>query len=254
MAGLLGIKRGSERGFDLDACYAVEWEIKRLREQAGHKAVGRKVGFANKALWRILKLPTLVWGHMYDDTVHYAENNFFEISLPKARSLKIEPEIMFGLKRPIAVEGLDAAAALDACEWIAFGFEIIDGPFPDWKFQPGDFVASLGLHAALIVGERKPVTPDLIPTLLEQLPSFKVRMSKNGLFVEEGSGKNSLRSPALCLAELGGAVLKRGQPPLGAGEIISSGTLTAGHLMTKGDTWTAELQGIPLPNLSLRLV
>jgi 2-dehydropantoate 2-reductase len=243
----------SDRGFDLDACYAVEWEIKRLREQAGHKAVGRKVGFANKAMWRILKLPTLVWGHMYDDTVHFVEGNSAEISLPRARSLKIEPEIMFGLKRPIPSEGLDAAAALGACEWIAFGFEIIDCPFPDWRFQPGDFVASLGLHAALIVGERKPVTPDLIPTLVERLPSFKVRMSKNGEFIEEGSGKNSLRSPALCLGELGGAVLKRGQPPLGAGEIVSSGTLTAGHLIVPGDTWTAELVGLPLPNLSLRL-
>jgi 2-dehydropantoate 2-reductase len=242
----------SDRGFDLNACYSVEWEIKRLREQAGHKVVGRKVGFANKAMWRILKLPTLVWGHMYDDTVRYADNNLAEIVLPKARSLKIEPEIMFGLKRPITAEGLDAAAALDACEWIAFGFEIIDCPFPDWKFQPSDFVASLGLHAALIVGERKPVTPDLILTLIEQLPSFKVRMSKNGVFVEEGSGKNSLRSPALCLAELGGAVLKRGQPPLGAGEIISSGTLTAGHLTDRGDNWTAVLEGLPLPNLSLR--
>jgi len=243
----------SQRGFDLDACYAVEWEIKRLREQAGHKTTGRKVGFANKAMWRILKLPTLVWGHMYDDTVHYANGNSAEISLPKARSLKIEPEIMSGLKQQIG-EGVDAAGALAACEWIAFGFEIIDCPFPDWQFQPGDFVASLGLHAALVVGERKPVTPDQIPAILEQLPAFKVRMSKNGEFVEEGSGINSLRSPALCLAELAGAVVRRGQPPLGAGEIISSGTLTAGHLVTKGDTWTAELQGLSLPHLRLRLV
>ena len=244
----------SARGFDLDACYAVEWEIKRLREQAGHKVAGRKVGFANKAMWRILKLETLVWAHMYDDTVHYAKANSAEIALPQARSLKIEPEIMFGLKRPITTEGLDAAAALDACEWIAFGFEIIDCPYPDWKFQPGDFVASLGLHAALIVGERQSVTPDLIPTLIEQLPKFKVRMSRNGEFAEEGSGKNSLRSPALCLAELAAAILKRGQPPLGAGEIVSSGTLTAGHLMAKGDTWTAALEGLPLPNLTLRLI
>jgi 2-dehydropantoate 2-reductase len=243
----------SQRGFDLDACYAVEWEIKGRREQAGHKATGRKVGFANKAMWRILKLPTLVWGHMYDDTVHLAKGNSAEVSLPKARSLKIEPEIMFGLKREIG-EGVDAAGALKACEWIAFGFEIIDCPYPDWQFQPGDFVASLGLHAALIVGERKPVTADQIPALIEQLPAFKVRMSKNGEFVEEGSGKNSLRSPALCLAELATAVVKRGQPPLGAGEIISSGTLTAGHLLNKGDTWTAELQGLSLPHLRLRLV
>jgi 2-oxo-3-hexenedioate decarboxylase len=244
----------SARGFDLDKSFAVELEIKRLREQAGHKAVGRKVGYANKAMWRILKLPTLVWGHMYDDTVHFAEANSDEISLPRARSLKIEPEIMFGVKQTIASEQLDAAAALKSCEWIAFGFEIIDCPFPDWTFQPGDFVASLGLHAALIVGERKQVTPELIPALVEQLPSFKVRMSKNGAFVEEGSGKNSLRSPALALAELGRAVLKRGQPPLDAGEIVSSGTLTAGHLTGPGDKWTAELEGLPLPNLTLRFV
>jgi 2-oxo-3-hexenedioate decarboxylase len=200
----------------------------------------------------VLKLETLVWGHMYDDTVHFADANSATLSLPKARSLKIEPEIMFGLKRLLPSEPSDAAAALDACEWIAFGFEIIDCPFPDWKFQPGDFVASLGLHAALIVGECKPVTPDLIPTLIEQLPKFKVRMLKNGEFVEEGSGKNSLRNPALCLAELGKAILKRGQPPLAAGEIISSGTLTAGHLTGPGDTWTAELEGLPFSNLELR--
>jgi 2-dehydropantoate 2-reductase len=244
----------SARGFDLDQSFAVELEIKRLREHAGHKAAGRKVGYANKAMWRVLKLPTLVWGHMYDDTVHFAEANSAEISLPRAHSLKIEPEIMFGVKQTIASKQLDAAAALELCEWIAFGFEIIDCPFPDWTFQPGDFVASLGLHAALIVGERKQVTPELIPALVEQLPSFKVRMSKNGAFVEEGSGKNSLRSPALALSELGRAVLKRGQRPLSSGEIVSSGTLTAGHLTGPGDTWTAELDGLPLPNLALRFV
>ncbi len=128
----------SERGFDLDACYAVEWEIKRLREQAGRKVTGRKVGFANKAMWRILKLPTLVWGHMYDDTVHYANGNLAEISLPRARSLKIEPEIMFGLKRSITDE-VDAAAALDACEWIAFGYRDHRLPVSGMEISAGRF-------------------------------------------------------------------------------------------------------------------
>ncbi len=242
----------SARGFNLDACFAVEWEIKRMRERAGRRITGRKVGYANKAMWRVLKLPTLVWGHMYDDTVHFAESNFVQLSLPKARSLKIEPEIMFGLKQPITEADSDPAAVLEACEWIAFGFEIIDCPYPGWKFQPGDFVASLGLHAALMVGKPNLVTPELIPTLVEQLPKFKVRMLNNGEFIEEGSGKNSLRSPVLCLAELASAVVKRGQPPLSMGEIISSGTLTAGHLTRPGDTWTAELSGIDLPNLTLR--
>lgn len=244
----------SAHGFDLDHCYAVEWRIKELREQAGHRVTGRKVGFANKAVMRALKLKTLVWAHMYDDTVHFTKGQAASLALPKARSLKIEPEIMFCLKQPITAEGLEAAAALHHCEWIAFGFEIIDCPYPNWHFQPGDFVASLGLHAALIVGERKPVTPELIPALVDELPKFTVRMKRNGQFVEEGSGKNSMRSPALCLAELATAVIARGQPPLGAGEIISSGTLTSGHLMRPGETWTAELNGISLPSLAFTLL
>ena len=98
------------------------------------------------------------------------------------------------------------------------------------------------------------VRPDLIPTLVDQLPRFRVRISKNGEFVEEGSGKNSLRSPALCLAELGAAVGRRfPTQPLTAGEIVSSGTLTAGHPAARGDLWTVEVQGLSLPPLALRL-
>ena len=43
-------------GFDLDAAYAVESALKKFREAEGHKSVGRKVGYANKAMWRVLKL------------------------------------------------------------------------------------------------------------------------------------------------------------------------------------------------------
>jgi 2-oxo-3-hexenedioate decarboxylase len=252
---LVKIPPSSRPSFDLDAAYAVEAKLKELREGAGHIAVGRKVGYANKAMWRALKLKTLVWGHMYDDTVHYASGNSATLSLKNARSLKIEPEIVFGLKKPIAAEGLDAVAALASTEWLALGFEIIDCPFPGWKFQPSDFVASFGLHAALVIGDKLEVHPGFIPTLVEELARFKVRMLKDGECVEEGSGKNSLKSPALCLAELGAAISRRSPShSLSAGEVVSSGTLTAGHPTNKGDLWTAEVEGISLPALTLRLM
>ena len=241
-------------GFDVNASYAVEAKLKHLREEAGHKAVGRKVGYANKAMWRVLTLETLVWAHMYDDTVHYTESNSATLTLPKARSLKIEPEIVFGLREQLVGGKPDATAALGAVEWLALGFEIIDCPFSDWQFQPSDFVASFGLHAALVIGERLQVGRDNIATLVETLAKFKVRMSKNGEFVEEGSGRNSLKSPALCLAELSTAIAKRfPAEPLSGGEIVSSGTLTAGHSLEKNDLWKAELGGLPLPPLTLRL-
>jgi hypothetical protein len=50
-------------------------------------------------MWRVFKLQTLVWSHMYDDTVHCIDGNAGTLALPHARSLKIEPEIVFGLKR-----------------------------------------------------------------------------------------------------------------------------------------------------------
>lgn len=117
-----------------------------------------------------------------------------------------------------------------------------------------NFVAAFGLHAALIVGERVQVVPGSVAKLVQELPRFKVRVSRNGEFVEEGSGKNCLTSPALCLAELGAAVFGRcpGEP-LRAGEVISFGSLTAGHPTGAGDTWTVEVNGLELPTLSLRL-
>ena len=249
---MVPIPPSARPGFDLDTAYAVEAALNRFRETAGHRAVGRKVGYANKAMWRVLKLETLVWGHMYDDTVHDSVKISATLTLPHCRSLKIEPEIVFGLKQPITTEGLDAIAALRATEWLALGFEIIDCPFADWKFQPSDFVASFGLHAALVIGERLSVRPDSIETMVDELARLKVRVSKNGEFVEEGSGKNSLKNPASCLAELGAAVVRRfPDEPLRSGEIISSGTLTAGHLTERGDRWTVEAEGLSLPPLEL---
>jgi 2-keto-4-pentenoate hydratase len=251
---MVAVPPSARPGFDLNMAYDVEAALKKFRGTEGHSAVGRKVGYANKAMWRVLKLETLVWAHMYEDTVHYSHDNFASLTLGRPRSLKIEPEIVFGLKKEVISEGLDAAGALVAADWLALGFEIIDCPFPDWKFQPSDFVASFGLHSALVIGERIEVTSDRIPNLVEELAAFKLRIKKNGEMVEEGFGKNSLKSPALCLAELGAAIAHRfPSEPLGTGEIVSSGTLTAGHLTSQGDQWTAEVEGIALPSLTLRL-
>jgi len=252
--GMVTIPPSGRPGFDLDVAYEVEATLKQFREADGHKAVGRKVGYANKAMWRVLKLETLVWAHMYDDTVHYSDSNSTTVALAHPRSLKIEPEIVFGLNQPVMGERTDPAAALASTDWLAVGFEIIDCPFPEWQFQPSDFVASFGLHHALAVGERVQVRADRVPVLVDELPRFKVRVSKNGEFVEEGSGRNSLRSPALCLAELSAAIVRRFPTQLlSAGEIVSSGTLTAGHPADRGDLWTVEVEGLSLPPLTLRL-
>src|SRR5262245_12433446 len=70
----------TDPGFDLSAAYATEAALCALRRSTGHRPVGLKVGFANKAIWRMMKLDTLVWAHMYDDTVRLAPTGSASLS------------------------------------------------------------------------------------------------------------------------------------------------------------------------------
>ena len=238
-------------GFDLDAAYAVERELSRRRRAQGRTIVGRKVGYANKAVWRALKLETLVWAHIYDDTVRYADWNDATLAIAPMFSPKIEPEVVFKLAKTPASS--DPVAVLEATEWYALGFEIIDCVFPDWKFQPADFVAARGLHAALVVGEPVYVEPGDIAGLVNDMAAFTVRLLKNNEMVEEGAATNALESPVLCVAELGEALKRRGGETLQAGDVISTGTLTASLPIAAGDVWIASLSGIPPSSLTLRV-
>jgi 2-oxo-3-hexenedioate decarboxylase len=163
-------------GFDLATGYAVEAELVRLRAARGHRAVGRKIGYANKALWRTLKIDTIAWAHMYDETVRFADRDSATLPVSGMCAPKIEPEIVFKLRAPVA-GGLDAGAVLDAVEWLALGFEIIDCVYAGWTFQPADFVAAFGLHAGLVVGSPLRVGAAAIPALVEGLAQFTVHLS-----------------------------------------------------------------------------
>lgn len=241
----------SARGLDLPTAYVVEAELARRKVAAGHRVVGVKVGYANKAVWRALKLETLTWASMYDDTVTMATDGLATLAIGGMIAPKIEPEIAVRLASPLPAGLADPVEVLRHVEWLALAFEIIDCPYADWKFQPPDFVAAYGLHAALVVGELYRPGADTLGTLAEQLAAFKVTLSKNEEVAAEGGGKNVLRSPALCLAELASARERAGLPPLAAGDLVSTGTMTESQPMAAGDRWTARLDGLPLRALTL---
>jgi 2-keto-4-pentenoate hydratase len=149
----------------------------------------------------------------------------------------------------------DAAGVLESVQWVALGFEFVDCPFPDWKFQPVDFVACFGLHAALVVGEPRAIRQDDIPSLVEQLGAMKIRLSKNGELVEEGYGKNALRNPAACLGELASAIAAQpGAEPISADELVSPGTLTTPQPVGAGERWEVHAEGLELASLAVNFV
>lgn len=248
----------SARGgdFSLAAAYGVQRELARRRVDAGHRIVGRKIGFANRAVWRALKLDTLAWAPMYDDTVRQVPAGAAtEVDVSRLWAPKIEPEIVFLLRGPIASDTSDPAAALAAVDAMALGFEIVDSPFADAKTLPADFVAADGFHVALVMGPPRHLAPADIPALVDALAGFRLTLTCNGETAAEGGGRNVLKSPALCLGELARAVpLQIDEPPLGAGDVISTGSLTDPQRIAAGGSWTAAVAGLDLPDLTVQTV
>lgn len=243
----------SREGFDLSTAYAVEAELVRRRRAAGRAVVGRKVAFANPASWSKLQLQTVAWGSMYDDTVQRA-NDVDVTPIPFAYAPKLEAEVVFKMKGPITGSTRDPIAVMNAVEWISLGYEIVDCPFPEWQFQPPDLVAAFGFHAGLVLGEPTMVTAANAAKLAGQLGEFKLKLFKNGTFVEEGGGRNVMQNPALCVGELAAALARTpSAEPLQAGELISTGALTTPMLITPGETWRAEPEGLDVAPLVMNL-
>ena len=164
---------------------------------------------------------------------------------------RIEPEIMFGLKNAPAPD-MNEAALLDCIEWLALGYEIVQSIFPAWTFEAGDTVAANGLHGALYVGPRHSIAPRRAQWLGE-LSTFTAELSCNGKPVDRGGGAAVLDSPLSALRHLVGMLAKDPHnPPLAAGEIVSTGTLTKAMPVAAGETWTTAVSGIPLTDIGLR--
>jgi 2-oxo-3-hexenedioate decarboxylase len=188
---------------------------------------------------------------MYDRTVVHLEAGEARCSLRAFAEPKIEPEIVFGL-RAAPDHAANLSTTLQSIEWVAHGLEIVQSHFPGWKFQAADTVADGGLHGMLLVGPRQPLSL-LGENLLESLESFSLTLSRNGVVMEVGRGSNVLGNPVAALKHLASVLAKQPESEkLRAGDIVTTGTITAAYSINSGETWETRVQGISLPGLKIR--
>ena len=189
---------------------------------------------------------------MYDTTVRdVAPGDRVEVSqLPEPR---IEPEIVLGLERDLT-PGMGIGEIAQSIAWVAHGFEFVQSIFPAWRFQVADCVADGGLHGRLFVGPRRKLSDKERRTLAADLSALTVRLSRNGALADTGSGANVLDGPIQALAHLVAVLGKdRLNPPLRAGEIVTTGTLTRAFPVLAGERWSTEIEGFDLPGLSVEI-
>ncbi len=236
-------------GLTAETGYAAARELHAHRLAQGWQLAGRKNGFTNRGIWARYGVSGPMWGAVYDRTLIMAQNNRAVVPLAGLMQPRIEPEICFKLKAP-PPRSRNPAALLEAVEWIAHSIEIVSCHHPDWKMTLADCIADNALHGRLIVGT--PVAVERIAGLAAALPFLKVDLFKNREKIDQGVGANVLDSPLLSLAFLVDILAEqKGSPPLQAGEIITTGSLTDAHAVQAGETWSTDLHGFAVRGLEI---
>lgn len=237
--------------FDLPSAYAVAGIIHQARVADGAVPVGRKLGFTNFDMWSAYGVREPVWAHVYDRTVSRVTSGDAVCSLGRFAEPMIEPEIVFHLgSTPPA--GADLPEILGCVDWVAQGFEIVQSHFPGWKFRAADTVAADALHGTLLVGEPVPVER-LAADPVREMASFYMGLFCDGQVRVVGKGADVLGSPLAALAHLvEGLHREPGHPPLEAGELVTTGTVTTAQAVKPGETWHTTIQGLALPDIAVR--
>ena len=228
----------------LAGAYRVAARVRDARLASGERVVGRKIGFTNRGIWEEYDVHAPIWGYVWDRTLHDLAEPARAAAFVQPR---IEPEIVFGLAAPV-VAGMKLAEIAAAIGWVAHGFEIVHSLYPGWRFSAADTVAALGLHGGLWIGARRPLAADDAG----RLESFAIRLMRDGVEVDRGQGRNVLDGPLQALRHLAQTLAGDAEhTPLGAGEIVTTGTLTRAFPIAPGEVWTTALSGLDLPGARL---
>jgi 2-oxo-3-hexenedioate decarboxylase len=143
---------------------------------------------------------------------------------------------------------------MDCIDGVAHGFEIVQSIFPGWEFAAADAVAIDGLHGALVVGPWHTTTahPD---DWLQTLSTFEIDLMRNGALVDHGRAENVLGGPLSALRYLVALLAREPvNPPLAAGDIVTTGTLTRVLPMAPGESWSTAISGLALDGIDIRFV
>jgi 2-keto-4-pentenoate hydratase len=249
--GLTVLPSEDDPFLDERSALSIAAELHERRLARGERVVGRKIGFTNRTLWDEYGVHAPIWGYVYDSTLHETPDGLAQLTVGQLAQPRLEPEIQLHFARTPPITR-DERAILDCVDWIAHGFELVQSPYPDWRFTAVDAIAAGGLHGALVVGRPVPVAD--CTDCVAALRAFAIHLSRDGAKVADGAGFDVLGSPLLALAHLVEELARQGGEPIHVGEIVTTGTLTPPQPIAPGETWETVLDGIELPGMSLTVL
>lgn len=234
---------------ELSAAYRAAAEREAQRVSQGAVIIGHKVGFTNTSTWKQLGATEPMWGAMYDDSVIDATGKPFRYSLAPFHGPRIEPELVVRFRQAPPADAT-RETLLECIEWVAQGYEIVVSPLDGKPPTVAQAIANGGMHGALLLGAPRPVA-ELGADLENRLQHIKVDLCCDGDLKEAGASAIVLGNPLNSILHLMKGLENHGRPPLKAGDIVTTGTMTAAYPIAAGQRWTTTLSGLDLPDLDV---
>jgi 2-oxopent-4-enoate/cis-2-oxohex-4-enoate hydratase len=220
----------------IDDAYQISLKTLALRKQAGEKVIGKKIGVTSEAVQKMLNVHQPDFGFL-TNTMHHPDGS--NISLKKSNLIqpRAEGEIAFCLKHDLQGPGVTAQQVLDATDWVAPCFEIVDSRISDWKITIVDTVADNASCGVFVIGDQHtdPKTLDLAKA--------KMAIHRNGKPAGSGIGAAVQGHPAQAVAWLANTLGEYGIE-FKKGEIILSGALAPLIDAKAGDEFSMEIKGL----------
>ena len=138
-------------GLTQDDSYGIQKTVSRIRQDLGHRVVGKKVGLTSPAMQKMAGVGEPDFGQLFD-VMEAADGDDLDCDLLVAP--KVEPEVAFVLGKRLEGPRVTPRMVLGATEFIAPALEIVDSRIADWRIRWHDTVADNGSSARFVLGDR----------------------------------------------------------------------------------------------------
>ena len=218
----------------IDHAYAISLDFLSRRRADGERVVGKKIGVTSKAVQDMLGVRQPDFGFLTDRMLVEGDIDVAATGLIQPRT---EAEVAFFLRKGLKGPGVTAEQVIDATEWIAPCFEIVDSRIENWNISIIDTVADNASCGVYLIGEARADPREF------DLPDLHITVTKNGEPLSEGYGRAVQGDPAQAVAWLANTLGAYGVS-LDAGDVILSGSLVPLEDAVVGDRFEMMLHGI----------
>lgn len=217
--GLLSLRHP---GMDMDDAYAIQSALVDKKRAAGQKIIGWKIGLTSKAMQAALNIDIPDSGVLFDDMLF---ENGSTVRPDRFIQPRIEVEIAFVMKTPLAGEQVTREEVIAATDDVAPSLEILDtrilrrDPETGTSRKIFDTIADNAANAGIVLGDER-----------HEVDAHDLRwvgaiVKRNDEVEETGLGAGVLDDPVESVVWLARRMAQYGQK-IEAGQIILSGSFT----------------------------